>query len=497
MRGNEMDLVKIIDLEFMFQLRKILITQAQVGKVINYEELCTLLNFDIENHHDDLVNALNAISLVEFENNRPLLSVVVIDETKTPGISFFETLLPKLGIKYSSTALIYEQQKGNVFDFWQNENLRNLNYKISATLNDFNMARDLYTIEENNVTQKDFFTSTDVEYLDKYKGEKYDKFNLEHITAREYIKNSYLGKLEYLSSQLLKQLEDFETDTITSWSEWAGVENQFRADDFRKIYKHGRHDLGIYFSFGISTTTNSFSCKLTIDFEADAQGKIGKREIFNLLHSENKKLANISFDEMNRYDWISLVADIVQYIITNMRVYDVLSIMAEDETVLYKDALLMINEELFKGVPLTVHDKPTSKSETYSGKNRIKEDKQFVEAGNKLVIDNEVEILHRMGLVDLAKKVRKIENDRSGDILSFNELGDEKYIKVITTAGPINTPFYMSEKERESLQNYHSNQCIYRIFNCNKENNRADYFIIENPELEFNFEPIHYKVTIE
>jgi len=73
------------------------------------------------------------------------------------------------------------------------------------------------------------------------------------------------------------------------------------------------------------------------------------------------------------------------------------------------------------------------------------------EAGEKLVLEFEVQRLHNMGCKRLADRVEHtsgVRGDGAGyDILSFDPDGRERYLEVKTTAFVETTPFYISRNE--------------------------------------------------
>ena len=87
------------------------------------------------------------------------------------------------------------------------------------------------------------------------------------------------------------------------------------------------------------------------------------------------------------------------------------------------------------------------------------------------------------------------------DVRSFDENGNVKKIEVKTTNGPNTTEFILSENEvkvmRESKQN-NEKYCIYRLYNYDKQNNNADFYIIDGDvEKQLEMENYSYKVTLK
>lgn len=93
---------------------------------------------------------------------------------------------------------------------------------------------------------------------------------------------------------------------------------------------------------------------------------------------------------------------------------------------------------------------------------------------------------------------RKYGDGAGYDILSRNgEDFNLRYIEVKTTAGALDTPFFMSENEKSFLEIYRENAYIYRVYNYDKNTNVGEIEIISYKDLVLNydFNPITYKVT--
>ena len=86
------------------------------------------------------------------------------------------------------------------------------------------------------------------------------------------------------------------------------------------------------------------------------------------------------------------------------------------------------------------------------------------EAGEKFLYYVERCRLHSGGREDLAEKVRwvsKEDGDGAGfDILSFSELGEERWLEAKTTNGPLTTPFWISKNE---LRVSEERQDVFRL----------------------------------
>jgi hypothetical protein len=120
--------------------------------------------------------------------------------------------------------------------------------------------------------------------------------------------------------------------------------------------------------------------------------------------------------------------------------------------------------------------------------------------GELLVLRYEKELLIQKHLDNLASRVQHTSKEKGDglgyDILSFTTRGENKFIEVKTTAGSINSPFYMSENEVEFAKQNPQYYYLYRVFEMNERSNIGKFFVYQGDiSKEFNFSPINYQVT--
>lgn len=104
------------------QIREMLIKAAKNQKVVYYAEVGELLNFSMDNphHRKELGRILGEISTEEDDNDRPLLSAVVVHkEDHLPGEGFFN-LAKELGKQKpdEDNDTFYTNELRKVFDAW-------------------------------------------------------------------------------------------------------------------------------------------------------------------------------------------------------------------------------------------------------------------------------------------------------------------------------------------------------------------------------------------
>ncbi|WP_273952873.1 DUF3883 domain-containing protein [Leuconostoc mesenteroides] len=132
------------------------------------------------------------------------------------------------------------------------------------------------------------------------------------------------------------------------------------------------------------------------------------------------------------------------------------------------------------------------------------EHSNFGRAGEEFVVRSEQSEIETFSPADVIRVVHlsALQGDGAGfDILSIDKLGNPISIEVKTTSGGLDTPFYMTENERQYFEiNKSANDLfLYRVYNFNIANNGANALIkkITPAELfnKYNFDPTNYKVS--
>lgn len=100
--------------------------------------------------------------------------------------------------------------------------------------------------------------------------------------------------------------------------------------------------------------------------------------------------------------------------------------------------------------------------------------------GEKLVVEHEMATLVESGRCDLAERVRhvsQVEGDGAGyDVASFTPQGENKYVEVKTTRGPLVTPFYMSANEVEFSRSHADSYHLYRVYDYDDTRNAGRFY---------------------
>ncbi len=121
--------------------------------------------------------------------------------------------------------------------------------------------------------------------------------------------------------------------------------------------------------------------------------------------------------------------------------------------------------------------------------------------GELFVIEYEKNNLTNLRRKDLADRVEHTSKDDGNqfgyDVVSFDELGNKKFIEVKTSQQGINSTFYLTNNEL-SILSQGENHFIYRVYDFNLEKKTGFIYVIDpsNGDLEkyFDLEPIVYHV---
>ncbi|MEO8069306.1 MAG: DUF3883 domain-containing protein [Flavobacteriales bacterium] len=116
------------------------------------------------------------------------------------------------------------------------------------------------------------------------------------------------------------------------------------------------------------------------------------------------------------------------------------------------------------------------------------------DGGESLVVAHERKKLIDAQRPDLAELVEKMLDGTGYDVRSYDEDGEELHIEVKTTTGGINAPFFLSRNEWLYATDRKNPFIIYRLHNYNAELNTADFFIVDDAEVQLDPVPEVYKV---
>lgn len=125
--------------------------------------------------------------------------------------------------------------------------------------------------------------------------------------------------------------------------------------------------------------------------------------------------------------------------------------------------------------------------------------------GEEFVLRYETNEVFEFAPSDLERVIHLSEEQGDGagfDIISIDENGNDKFIEVKTTQNGVDTPFYMTENEREyfRINQNENNLFVYRVYDFDKTLSipTGKIQVISAKELftHYSFDPISYKVSI-
>ena len=124
------------------------------------------------------------------------------------------------------------------------------------------------------------------------------------------------------------------------------------------------------------------------------------------------------------------------------------------------------------------------------------ENKANGKAGEELVFEYEINKLKLLGRNNDIKKVKR--KGFGCDIISYNKNREKIFIEVKTTKFSSDKPFLMTLNEYGVMETKYPNYKIYRLYDFNKKNKTAKFYIIEdNVKKQLNFISSQYEVTLK
>jgi hypothetical protein len=471
------------------EIRELLIERAKIKAPVSYGTIMQQLELNTSDpeHRKILSHELAEISRFEVQNQRPMLSSMAMYEgLKDFGPGFYP-LAEELGFgnarQLENSKFAFQMQR-QCFDFWNSGNNQNIraNDIIGTEAKPLNQTT-------NNIA---FFTIGELEFFKKWQLKVYDKNDIEHVSAKNYIMDTVWEKSIYLGKLIAAALPDFALDAKKIWhklgsKEESGVRQhamQFKPYTWIKIFK--KRDIGkhIFFTFGIEAypRTNGFVYK--IDCQRERGTSLSEDQIYLIdsLIPESADMEVIPSDTLINYNWDSLTKLCVNFIREHEAQYDAII------NALYGGSIpapLFKNSLAWRPKPKDGFEKFPETKRRFTGfdtDHLAKTEAQMErgDAGEELVKQFEINYLFKLGLHEEAKKVEIVKPGEGYDIHSFDENGRDKYIEVKTTEEDEYTPFFLSPNEIEFMKLKQGQYCIYRIYNYNKEENFGECFKLKD-----------------
>lgn len=489
-------------------VRKYLINVARTkNKFVYYSDVvkdCNL-GFDLSNEYGQyqLSVVLGEVSTYENEQERPLISSLAIykNERKNDHGDGFYKLAQTLGkgkAKQLREDLYAFEEAEKCRSFWQNE----IYYKQFFEIDDHQT--------ENQEKEPDFFTSEEIEFFKVWQYKPYDPSLNDHVRAKTKLMDTVWEKSKYLGQQIVKRLPGFQCNGKKYWSQRGWKEhdgNKVQAAVFKpytwiKIYRDDHRSMDIFFSFGIDVHPNAEGFFYKIDIQRTRDSKLSDIQIklADTLIPDAAKWNKIPFEKLLSESWKSLTEMCIEFINSNLEYYDATVNAVWGGRIpskIFKNTLISRDRPIqgFDEFP-KVKRKFEEIETDFVQKSR--DDKHLGDAGEILVVNFEIHKLESIGRSDLAKQVKKVNDGKGYDVLSFDDWGNTIYIEVKTTKGNELTPFYLSENELEFLKLNHFKYLIYRIYNFNLEDNFGEFFKISGDvKSQLLFKPIAYQVLLK
>lgn len=302
------------------EVRKFLIDQCVKGEPIYYEVIGQMLelNLALDSERHILSKTLGEISTYEYENERPLISSIAIYKQKNDHGYGFYILCEELGIGKAS------KLSRELYGFTQIEECKQFWKKPG----NYNAFASIATEKETH--NLNFFAPQEIEFLSDWGGQVYDKDNIEHVAAKNYIINSLGTKTQYWSNHLAKSIPGLDTFNWRMWSQkgWEDTpEGKVRVARFKhytwaRIYRKGDDNKDIFFTVGVDGDTKELVFKLDYYFEKNFHLNASQKEIIDQNIPSELRWKSIPIDKLKDYDWNSLLDVTASFISEHLNVYD-------------------------------------------------------------------------------------------------------------------------------------------------------------------------------
>ena len=360
-------------------------------------------------------------------------------------------------------------------------------------------AKALKAINQNlgENTEQSFFNAQELEFLKIWANKKYDKNNETHVSASRTLLETVWKKTQFWSDEVAKRLENYEVSNPRIWSKPGYRGSYFKDYTWARIFKNGDKQKDIFFTVGASANKEALVYKLDYHHAKDSKLTKEQQELCERYIPDDLKWNEIPKNEIVNWNWDALIKKTVQFITENSHHYDqIIKSVFENQ----KPELVFKNNLTKRDFP----DSPTVRAErnpSFKGvdvdfEGQARENKELGDSGENLVKQYEKNKLCQQGLSSLADKVEIVKDGRGFDVLSYDENGTEIHIEVKTTDKNEKTPFLISQNEVMFFKKYPKNYRIYRLYNYDKKSNYADFFIIEKPSEQLDFEATVFEARI-
>ena len=477
------------------KIRQLLIERAckRSARPISYGEVARELGVSTDSAagREELSRVLGDISVFEHKNGRPLLSAIVtynLDNRSANntrhgsgddlhGVGLYN-IAEELGL--GSKSKLQREYFGisemkRCFDFWQKED----NYRAYA---DISLG---------------FFTKEEIDRFATVVDQAYQSEDAQQQTLKAEVIDPLWEKTAYWAEAVVSQLPGFTYKLKRSWLQLRGETQVFKYYTWARIVREQHDSRSVYFTVEADGRNKGLVYKLDYQFSGTTELNARQQQIIDYEIPKTARWNIINPNQISEYNWERLVKETVEFIRQYLTDYDRLhQLIANSED---PSTQLVLQDQLIPtdrpdGWAEAPEYKPTFTPKTTDYEKQARELKNLGDSGEDLVIRCEVNFLIAKGCTENAKKVKKVEDGKGYDIISWDENGRPIYIEVKTTKGDIHTPFYLSRNELEFAKLHPDNYRIYRLYGYDPVLNSARYYVLSEVAKTCIYTPTAYEV---
>ncbi len=325
-----------------------------------------------------------------------------------------------------------------------------------------------------------FFSAENIDFFSRFAGTSYRRGNTEHEAAGRKIKDEIFRKTNVWAKLL--NLDEWEFESDNRWQ----LSGSFKPYSWARIFKPQNRQAKVFFTIGIDGNEEAFVYKLDCQrkqYTSENALTAEQIEAFDRVRKGTGAEWNeISVDDLDDYNWEKLHQITIDFIGRYEFLYDeaIEAVTSFTQTQIHERAF----ESLEKfPIPEKAFDKLPEKKYSFKGvvidyDAENKNSKTIGLGGEELVIAKEKKLLSSIGLIDLAREVKKAKDGEGYDVLSFDLNRNKKFIEVKTTTGIDTRPFIMTDNEWEFMRQYSDQYHLYRIYDYDNEKKRGKLFCI-------------------
>lgn len=358
------------------------------------------------------------------------------------------------------------------------------------------------TNEIQTQDEVEFFNQEELTFFKHWQCKVYDCKNNEHVNAKNYLMATVWEKSVHLGREIVKRLQGFEQDGKKHWIQRYSRGVRVKPYTWVKVFRNTDNGKNIFFTFGLDALpeTEAFIYKMDCQDKRDSKLTLGQIDLCRSLIPATAKWNKISFEDLTKENWDSLIETCVRFVQDQTVHYDAIIEAvwgAAIQPTLFKNKL--IKKEKPKGrcdsIPETKKD---FKGVDVDFQRKAKEQKDLGDKGEALVKQREIDFLNENKLYDKAALVEIVQDGKGYDVYSFDEFGNEKFIEVKTTTGNEYSSFFLSENEVNFMRLNVAQYFIYRLYNYDEESNFAEFYELNGDiESQLLMKPTQYKALIK